>query len=104
MSNLRKRNKKLKGALHHNSHHNKWLIKEIKRFQAWFREGQGVIKHLEDLIKCPNCCNGREVGEDAGYSECDSCGDDGHRLYGMEGTRIGELFDYEELQSGQIDI
>jgi len=58
-----------------------------------------IITYLENLIKCPSCCNGRSVGEDAGYSECSDCANDGHRLHGMEGTNIDELLNYRSIEA-----
>lgn len=58
-----------------------------------------VVNKVRNLIACPGCNGTGNADSIAGASECSSCGGDGHRLSGMEGTNIDELFSSLPKQS-----
>ena len=57
---------------------------------------------LRKTISCPSCKgNGFYIGASMGVGECEECGGDGHRLHGMEGSRISDIIEnaFEEYET-----
>ena len=49
---------------------------------------------MRKLIACPDCKGvGFWVGASLGVGECEACGGDGHRLYGLEGERLDDVIE-----------